>query len=139
MTAGRSERTEDRMPQAARLGDTTSHTYTPVVPGVPTGTVGPPGGQALPALPVDPGPLLGITSVRIGGQPAAVVGTVHTCSLHMPMTLTLTNLALPAVPPPPPTAGRVLIGGFPAARKGDRLSCQASVSSGAPTVFVGGR
>ncbi|WP_371482290.1 PAAR domain-containing protein [Kitasatospora sp. NBC_00315] len=126
------------MPQAARLGDTTSHTYTPVVPGVPTGTVGPPGGAALPALPVNPGPLLGVPSVRIGGRPAAVVGTVHTCSLHMPMTLTLTNnLALPALAAP--VTGRVLIGGFPAARKGDRLTCQASVSSGAPTVFVGGR
>ncbi|MGW4896902.1 PAAR domain-containing protein [Kitasatospora sp. NPDC004240] len=125
------------MPQAARVGDTTSHTYTPVLPGLPTGALGPPGAVALPPLPLDPGPLLGITSVRIGGQPAAVVGTLHACTPHLPLTLTLANLVLPQVPPP--VTGRVLIGGYPAARRGDRLTCQASINGGAPNVFIGGR
>ncbi|MGR4882459.1 PAAR domain-containing protein [Streptomyces sp. LARHCF249] len=124
------------MPQAARLGDTTSHTYTPVLPGLPTGTVGPPSSGLLPPLPAAPGPLLGVPSVRIGGQPAAVVGSLHACSLHMPLTLLMTNLVLPQ---PAATGGGVLVGGFPAARKGDRLTCQASISSGAPNVLIGGR
>ncbi|MDH6113645.1 putative Zn-binding protein involved in type VI secretion [Kitasatospora sp. MAP12-15] len=117
------------MPPAARVGDPISQLYVPVVGGLPTGTVGPPGGQALPA---SIGPLLGVPSVRIGGEPAAVTGTVVVCDLHA--ELLLGNLVLPSLP----TGGEVLIGGFPAARKGDKVTCQASISGGALNVLIGG-
>jgi uncharacterized Zn-binding protein involved in type VI secretion len=83
------------MPAAARVGDPTSH------PGV----IGPPG----------------VTSVLIGGQPAATVGTPHTCSFPPP----------PPHPPStivPPGSLTVLIGGQPAARVGDLAGCGSPIS-----------
>ncbi|KXK60178.1 hypothetical protein AWW66_20365 [Micromonospora rosaria] len=77
--------------------------------------------------------MLGVASVLVAGQPAAVVGTVCVCPLHV--ALLMTNVIVPAVPPP---LRRVLIGGFPAARQGDQLTCRATVSSGAASVQIGG-
>lgn len=88
---------------AARVGDPTAH------PGV----IGPPG----------------VSSVLIGGQPAATVGTAHQCSS-------------PAAHPPsalaPPGSTTVLIGGRPAARAGDLSACGSAVVSGCPSVLIGG-
>ncbi|MGN9807480.1 PAAR domain-containing protein [Micromonospora sp. L32] len=123
------------MPQAARINDPVSHLGTPLTPGPPNGTLGVPAGAAVPGLPANAGsPLLGVPSVRIAGQPAAVVGSLCVCQLHL--YLAQGNLVLPATPPP--TSGKVLIGGFPAARRGDRVTCQATISTGAPNVIIGG-
>ena len=92
------------MPPAARVLDPTGH------PGVITGP--------------------GIPTVLIGGQPAAVVGDVHTCAFSPP-----------AVHPPTPLAKgstTVLIGGRPAARQGDMAGCGAPIAFGLPTVLIGG-
>jgi uncharacterized Zn-binding protein involved in type VI secretion len=140
------------MPAAARIGDQVSHLATkvptpppatgrsgPVAPppalpaGPPTGTVGPPTGQALPPGVPTLNPLLGVPSVQIGRRAAAVVGTVCVCAIHVP--LLMTNVVVPAVPPP---LRRVLIGGFPPARQGDQITCRAIVSSGDPSVQIGG-
>lgn len=93
------------MPPAARVGDATGH------PGV----IGPPG----------------VPTVLIGGQPAATVGTLHTCSFpggppHPPSTIA------------PPGCPTVLIGGLPAARLGDLSMCGAPIVMGCPTVLIGG-
>lgn len=93
------------MPLAARVGDPTGHPGTLSGPGM-------------------------VETVLICGQPAAVVGTVHTCSF-------------PGTPPHPPTpiakgSATVLIGGRPAARVGDLAGCGAPIVSGAPTVDIGG-
>ncbi|GAA2218982.1 PAAR domain-containing protein [Micromonospora olivasterospora] len=123
------------MPPAARIGDQISHLATGLTPGLPTGTIGPPGGRALPPG-IPSAPLLGVNSVLIAGKPAAVVGTVCVCdkppqhAVHL-----LTNRIVPAVPPP---LRRVLIGGHQAARRGDATTCRAVVSTGAPTVLIGG-
>jgi uncharacterized Zn-binding protein involved in type VI secretion len=93
------------MPPAARVTDATAH----------PGTIGPPG----------------VPAVLIGGLPAAVVGTVHTC-------------AFPGLPPHPPSVivppgcQTVLIGGLPAARMGDLTGCGAPIVAGCPTVLIGG-
>nr|WP_239380457.1 PAAR domain-containing protein [Frankia sp. CIT1] len=122
------------MPPAARINDQISHLATPVTPGPPNGTVGVPGGAAVPGLPNAGGPLLGVPSVRIGGLPAAVIGSLCVCAIHA--ELGPGNVVLS--PTPPPVTGIVLIGGFPAARKGDRITCQATISTGAPNVLIGG-
>jgi uncharacterized Zn-binding protein involved in type VI secretion len=93
------------VPPAARVSDQTGH------PGVITGP--------------------GVTTVLIGGLPAAVVGDLHTCSFpgtppHQPA---------PFVPPGCPT---VLIGGRPALRIGDLAGCGAPILSGALDVLIGG-
>ena len=92
------------MPPAARTGDATGH------PGVVAGP--------------------GVMTVLIGGQPAAVSGDAHTCSM-------------PIVPPHPPgtiTKGSatVMIGNRPAARIGDTATCGAPIVVGDFTVIVGG-
>jgi len=92
------------MPPAARVGDPTGH------PGTITGP--------------------GIMTVLIGGMPAAVMGTMHTC-------------AFPPPPPHPPSpiakgSATVFIGGQPAARVGDMAGCSAPIVAGAPTVIIGG-
>jgi uncharacterized Zn-binding protein involved in type VI secretion len=92
------------MPPAARVGDTTSH------PGTITGP--------------------GVSTVLIGGLPAAVMGDMHACSFPPP-------------PPHPPTAIvrgslTVLINGRPAARVGDMAACGASIVMGAMDVLIGG-
>ncbi|MGC9670032.1 PAAR domain-containing protein [Planosporangium sp. 12N6] len=123
------------MPPAARINDQISHTATPLTPGVPNGTVGVPGGAAVPGLPPGAGaPLMGVPSVRIAGQPAAVVGSLCVCALHA--ELGPGNVVI--APVPPPLTGAVLIGGYPAARKGDRITCQATISTGTPNVTIGG-
>jgi uncharacterized Zn-binding protein involved in type VI secretion len=92
------------MPPAARVGDQTGH------PGAITGP--------------------GVSTVLIGGMPAAVVGDMHVC-------------AFPPPAPHPPTAivqgsSSVFIGGRPAARLGDLVGCGAPIVSGAFTVLIGG-
>ncbi|MEQ4302946.1 PAAR domain-containing protein [Plantactinospora sp. B6F1] len=114
------------MPPAARIGDRVGH-------GAPTGTVGPPGAGA--PVPTG-GPTLGVSSVLIGGLPAAVVGTLCTCPVPPPhLALGPGNVVLPG---PPSMRGQVLIGGFPAARMGDRTSCSATILTGAGNVIIGG-
>lgn len=93
------------MPPAARVGDPTAH------PGSITGP--------------------GVSTVLLGGMPAAVVGDMHACSMP------------PNAGPHPPTpiargSATVLIGGRPAARVGDTVGCGAAIVSGAFTVIIGG-
>jgi uncharacterized Zn-binding protein involved in type VI secretion len=91
------------MPAAARVGDPTGH------PGVVTGP--------------------GVATVLIGGQPAAVAGDTHTCS--MPVT--------PPHPPGPFVVGSltVMIGGRPALRVGDLSPCGSPIALGCVTVEIG--
>ena len=92
------------MPPAARVGDLTSH----------------PGSVAGP----------GVSTVLIGGMPAAVVGDLHSCA--MPPT------AGPHPPNPfPQGSATVLIGGRPALRMTDVSGCGAMIVSGAFTVLIG--
>ncbi|HEY3230123.1 MAG TPA: PAAR domain-containing protein [Roseiflexaceae bacterium] len=93
------------MPPAARVGDPTSH----------PGTIAGPGA----------------TTVLIGGRPAAVVGTLHSCAMP------------PRAGPHPPTpivrgSATVLISGQPAARMGDIAGCGALVVAGLVSVSIGG-
>ncbi len=93
------------MAPAARLGDPTAH------PGTITGP--------------------GVATVLIGGQPAAVQGDMHACS--MPPT------AGPHPPSPfPMGSATVLISGRGALRVGDMSGCGAPIVSGAFTVVIGG-
>lgn len=91
------------MPPAARVGDQTVHGGAVVGPGVST--------------------------VLVGGMPAAVLGDMHACAIPPPSH----------VPSTPFTMGSstVLISGRPALRVGDPAGCGASVAVGAPTVMVG--
>lgn len=93
------------MPPAARVGDPTGH------PGLIAGP--------------------GVAMVLIGGQPAAVIGDNHVCSMP------------PTVGPHPPTpislgSMTVLIGGRGAARVGDIAGCGAPIVMGLATVEIGG-
>jgi uncharacterized Zn-binding protein involved in type VI secretion len=79
-----------------------------------------------------PGVLVGtgVPSVLICGMPAAVVGTTHAC-------------AFAGVPPHPPSAvtsgsTSIRIGPGAAARFGDPVGCGATITTGAPTVELGG-
>ena len=104
------------MPPAARSGDPTSHG------GVITSP--PPGAAAT------------VARVLIGGRPAAVVGSLHTCPQPPHALMGPANVVLPS-----PTAlagGAVLIGGVPAARVRDTTACGATIQSGAPNVLIGG-
>jgi uncharacterized Zn-binding protein involved in type VI secretion len=93
------------MPPAARVGDPTGHPGSITGPGVPT--------------------------VLLGGQPAAVAGDMHACSMP--------PMAGPHPPSPFPTgSGSVLIGGRQALRVGDMAGCGAPIVMGAPTVVIGG-
>jgi uncharacterized Zn-binding protein involved in type VI secretion len=90
------------MPPLARVGDPSDH------PGVITGP--------------------GVPNVLIAGQPAAVMGDLHTCA------------QIPKPDPPSPiiaSAMTVLIAGRPAACMGDKAGCGATIVSGAPTVIAG--
>jgi uncharacterized Zn-binding protein involved in type VI secretion len=92
------------MPPAARVTDKTGH------PGLISGP--------------------GVSTVLIGGLPAAVLGDMHACSFPPP-----------AAHPPTPIvkgSGTVLIGNRPAARLGDMAGCGAPIVSGCLTVIVGG-
>ncbi|ALO92081.1 MULTISPECIES: PAAR domain-containing protein [Streptomyces] len=71
----------------------------------------------------------GEPTVLIGGRPAATVGTAHQCSspaAHAPSALA------------PPGSSTVLIGGRPAVRVGDAAGCGSPVTSGCPSVQIGG-
>jgi uncharacterized Zn-binding protein involved in type VI secretion len=92
------------MPAAARVTDTTTHGGTIVGPGVST--------------------------VLIGGMPAAVAGDNHVCSLPP-------NGHQPTSSPFPMGSTTVLIGGVPALRTGDSCICGASAAVGCPTVIIG--
>ena len=89
------------MQKASRLSDQTSHA-----------------GKILPR---------GVSTVLIGGLPAAVLGDLHACGLT------------PAHPPSPFITGSntVLIGGKPALRIGDKAGCGAIITTGYATVEIG--
>lgn len=70
----------------------------------------------------------GVTTVRIGGQPAAVAqSSLHKCSIpqHPPSTFARGSSS-------------VFIGGSPALRQGDLAGCMAPIAIGCPTVLIGG-
>ena len=96
------------MPIAARIND--MH----VCPMV-TGTVPHVGGPVLPP---------GAPTVMIGGQPAATVGDMCTCT-GPPDTIAVGSAT-------------VMIGGKPAARMGDTTSHGGTIVLGCPTVMIGG-
>jgi uncharacterized Zn-binding protein involved in type VI secretion len=103
------------MPPAARLGDPTSD----------GGTIGTP----------PPAAALAVSTVLIGGKPAAVVGSLHVCPVHV--ELGPANVVLPT-PGASTATGPVLIGGVPAAKMRDRTVCGATIVLGAPNVLIGG-
>ncbi|MFT2019349.1 PAAR domain-containing protein [Streptomyces sp. 796.1] len=104
------------MPAAARIGDPTNH------------------GGRITAPP--PPAAAAVASVLIGGQPAAVVGSLHVCPLLPHAALGPGNVVLPS--PAAAAGGLVLIGGLPAARMGDTTACGAQVLMGAVNVQIGG-
>ncbi|HIJ94643.1 MAG TPA: PaaR repeat-containing protein [Desulfuromonadales bacterium] len=91
------------MPSAARVGDVSTHGGTIIGPGV--------------------------TNVLIGGQPAAVAGDTHICSLPP-------NGHQPTVSIFPAGSSSVLIGGVPALRTTDACICGAMAAVGAVTVQI---
>ena len=104
------------MPAAARTGDPTNHGGVIATP--------PPGAAAV------------VATVLIGGRPAAVQGSLHTCPIPPHAALGPGNVILPN--PAALAAGQVLIGGMPAARARDQTACGAMVLTGAPNVLIGG-
>jgi uncharacterized Zn-binding protein involved in type VI secretion len=96
------------MPMAARVGD--MHVC-PLV----NGTVPHVGGPVLPP---------GSPTVLIGGQPAARVGDMLTCT--GPPDVIIKGSAT------------VMIGGMPAARMGDNTAHGGTIVAGYPTVMIGG-
>ncbi|MEU6461220.1 PAAR domain-containing protein [Streptomyces sp. NPDC046976] len=104
------------MPGAARTGDSTSHGGVVATP--------PPGAAA------------SVARVLIGGKPAAVVGSLHTCPIPPHAALGPGNVIVPN--PASLTSGLVLIGGLPAARAGDKSACGANILLGALNVQIGG-
>ena len=91
------------MPAAARVGDTSNHGGTITGPGVST--------------------------VMVGGKPAAVAGDLHVCVLpptgHQPTSS-----------PFPMGSCTVLVGGMPALRTTDSCICGAMAAVGEPTVLI---
>ena len=71
----------------------------------------------------------GVSTVKIAGFPAAVVGDNHTCAFPVP----------PGHPPNAIVTGslKVKIGGRPAARVGDKCGCGALIEVGIFTVNIG--
>jgi uncharacterized Zn-binding protein involved in type VI secretion len=96
------------MPMAARVGD--MHVC-PLVNGVVPHV----GGPVLPP---------GCPTVLIGGQPAARVGDMLTCT--GPPDVIIKGSAT------------VMIGGMPAARMGDNTAHGGTIVIGCPTVMIGG-
>ncbi|MDD3353012.1 PAAR domain-containing protein [Zoogloea sp.] len=90
------------MSSAARVTDSSTHGGSVLGPGAPT--------------------------VLIGGQPAAVLGDLHSCPMPPPH---------PPVSPFVMASPTVLIAGRPALRTGDSCACGASVAVGEPTVQIG--
>ncbi len=97
---------------AARLGD--MHVCPMQTPAVPS------------PIPHVGGPITGpgVPNVLIGGQPAAVLGDICVC-VGPPATIVKGSAT-------------VLIGGRPAARQGDSTAHGGAISSGFPTVLIGG-
>ena len=104
------------MPAAARTGDPTNHGGVIATP--------PPGAAAR------------VVTVLIGGRPAAVVGSLHTCPMPPHAALGPATVLLPN--PAGLATGQVLIGGVPAARARDQTACGAMVLTGAMNVLIGG-
>lgn len=104
------------MPAAARTGDPTDHGGVIATP--------PPGAAAA------------VARVLIGGRPAAVVGSLHTCPMPPHAALGPGNAVLPG--PAALATGTVLVGGLPAARARDRTACGATILTGALNVLIGG-
>ncbi|KUN01236.1 hypothetical protein AQI95_32755 [Streptomyces yokosukanensis] len=104
------------MPAAARTGDPTNHGGVIATP--------PPGAAAT------------VARVLIGGRPAAVVGSLHTCVVPPHAALGPANVIMPN--PAGLVSGEVLIGGLPAARARDQTTCGAMIVMGAPNVLIGG-
>ncbi|WEO99434.1 PAAR domain-containing protein [Streptomyces sp. FXJ1.172] len=104
------------MPAAARTGDPTNH------------------GGVIATPP--PGAAVRVATVLIGGRPAAVVGSLHTCAVPPHLALGPGNVVMPN--PAALTSGPVLIGGLPAARMRDQTTCGAMISGGDLTVQIGG-
>ncbi|MEV7672879.1 PAAR domain-containing protein [Streptomyces sp. NPDC000963] len=104
------------MPAAARTGDPTDH----------GGVVATP----------PPAAARTVATVLIGGRPAAVTGSLHTCVVPPHAALGPANVILPN--PAGLVSGQVLIGGLPAARARDRTACGATILTGAFNVLIGG-
>lgn len=104
------------MPPAARTGDPTNH------------------GGVIATPP--PSAAIRVATVLIGGRPAAVQGSLHTCPMPPHPLLGPGNVIIPS--PAALTSGPVLIGGLPAARARDLTSCGAMIVTGAPNVLIGG-
>ena len=73
----------------------------------------------------------GVSTVLIGGMPAAVMGDNHACVIppvtgHLPASIF------------PIGSATVLIGGKPALRITDTCLCGAMAAVGCPTVMIGG-
>lgn len=102
------------MPPAARTGDPTDHGGVISTP--------PPGAIA-------------VETVLIGGKPAAVTGSLHTCVIPPHAALGPANVVMPNLAA---ATGEVLIGGLPAARMRDQTACGAVIVSGAVDVLIGG-
>jgi len=69
------------------------------------------------------------------GKPAARVSDMHSCPM---VTGTVPHVGGPVLPPGEPT---VFIGGMPAARMGDMLTCAGppdTIIAGSATVLIGG-
>lgn len=97
------------MPQAARISD--NHTCPMVNPGGSPHVGGPVSGPC-------------VTTVMIGGMPAAVMGDMLVCA-GPPDTIVMGS-------------GTVMIGGRPAARVGDMTAHGGVIMVGCPTVIIGG-
>ncbi|MFI8404100.1 PAAR domain-containing protein [Streptomyces sp. NPDC085463] len=104
------------MPAAARTGDPTDH----------GGVVATP----------PPAAARTVATVLIGGRPAAVTGSLHTCAVPPHAALGPANVILPN--PAGLVSGQVLIGGLPAARARDKTACGATILTGAFNVLIGG-
>ena len=104
------------MPAAARTGDPTNH------------------GGVIATPP--PGAATAVARVLIGGRPAAVVGSLHTCAMPPHLALGPGNVVMPD--PASLARGQVLIGGLPAAKMRDKTTCGAMISAGALNVLIGG-
>ncbi|MFD5517518.1 PAAR domain-containing protein [Streptomyces sp. NPDC127066] len=104
------------MPAAARTGDPTNHGGVIATP--------PPGAAAA------------VARVLIGGRPAAVVGSLHTCVIPPHAVLGPGNVIMPDLAGL--ASGQVLIGGLPAARARDKTTCGAMIVTGALNVLIGG-
>ncbi|GAA5038394.1 PAAR domain-containing protein [Actinopolymorpha pittospori] len=104
------------MPAAARTGDPTNH------------------GGVIATPP--PAAARSVATVLIGGRPAAVVGSLHTCAMPPHLALGPANVIIPD--PTALTSGMVLIGGLPAAKARDKTACGAQILTGAPNVLIGG-